>query len=179
MSTLIIPADPAIFKPLEERFLRSVDDSTGPDACWPWVGARTVRGYGQLYVSRHPRVTVYAHRYALARACGGVLEGQALHTCDNPPCCNIRHLFKGDPAANAKDKEGKGRAAKALTLEQATAIKNLPHLPLRVVAERFGVHISTVHDIRTGYIWKDAPGPVVPPKFYAPRATSRPSSSTP
>ena len=34
------------------------------------------------------------------------------HRCDNPPCCNVAHLFLGTNAENHRDKENKGRQAK-------------------------------------------------------------------
>jgi HNH endonuclease len=35
---------------------------------------------------------------------------KVLHTCDNPPCCNPRHLFLGTPKDNTDDMISKGRA---------------------------------------------------------------------
>lgn len=32
-----------------------------------------------------------------------------LHSCDNPPCCNERHLFLGTYKDNEQDKIRKGR----------------------------------------------------------------------
>lgn len=36
---------------------------------------------------------------------------QAIHTCDNPPCCNPKHLRVGTPLDNAKDMVAKKRVA--------------------------------------------------------------------
>jgi hypothetical protein len=37
-------------------------------------------------------------------------ELQVCHHCDNPPCCNGKHLFKGTNYDNQQDKIKKGRA---------------------------------------------------------------------
>lgn len=87
-----------------EWFWRSVDQSAGPDACWPWTGYRMASGYGR---NRHG----YTHRYALQLALGRPLADgmEACHRCDNPPCCNPAHLFEGSRLANEQDKTAKGR----------------------------------------------------------------------
>lgn len=53
---------------------------------------------------------VRAHRIALIR--DGADPGPAvkvLHSCDNPPCCNPRHLSFGTQADNITDMHSKGR----------------------------------------------------------------------
>jgi hypothetical protein len=52
-----------------------------------------------------------AHAVALEYAKGPPPEGKplALHTCDNGPCCNERHLFWGDHQDNVDDMMAKGR----------------------------------------------------------------------
>lgn len=32
-----------------------------------------------------------------------------LHTCDNPPCCNPAHLYRGTALDNARDRDTRGR----------------------------------------------------------------------
>jgi hypothetical protein len=91
-----------------ERFWAKVDTSGGPDACWPWMGARSRHGYGAFWIT--PRKQVRASRMAYALQNGELPdELNALHTCDNPPCCNGRHLKAGTQAENIADRNAKGR----------------------------------------------------------------------
>ena len=98
---------------LIDRFWRYVDTSAGPDACWPWTGDTQVRRGGQL-VGRifnskdsHPRV-LKAHRVALAIATGEMRDDEdACHRCDNPLCCNARHLHWGSHGENMQEREAR------------------------------------------------------------------------
>ena len=93
----------------EERFWAKVDRSGGPDACWPWTGATQAKGYGRVTVDQR---NDGSHRVALSLKLGRPLgSGElACHTCDNPPCCNPRHLFAGSSVDNDRDKIAKGRS---------------------------------------------------------------------
>src|SRR5688500_7656308 len=88
-----------------QRFWAKVDRSGGPDACWPWIGARNDSGYGSLKV---PTPTVRkaerAHRLALIFT-GHDLPDDALacHRCNNRICCNPAHLYVGDHRQNHRD----------------------------------------------------------------------------
>jgi hypothetical protein len=93
--------------PAASRFWQYVDQSGGPDACWPWMGTRIAEGYGQIleYGRKRPATHV-----ALEIAGSPVPPGLfALHHCDNPPCVNPTHLFIGNQTDNARDKMAKGR----------------------------------------------------------------------
>src|SRR5690606_29588626 len=98
------------------RFWSKVDQSGGPEACWPYLGGRDKDGYGRFAIgsrSDGSRRTVRAHRFAFEAAKSESVPGDKLlcHTCDNPACCNPRHLFVGDALANNRDRTRKGRTA--------------------------------------------------------------------
>ena len=85
--------------------------------CWPWTGY-TSSGRGRIDIAGVQGV--YAHRAAyLATHPGsiplrddGSKEQHVLHRCDNPLCCNPRHLFVGSHSDNIADKVAKGRQKK-------------------------------------------------------------------
>lgn len=91
----------------QDRLFERIDQSGGPDACWPWMAGRISTGYGSFY--RHG-VHILAHRDSYTIANGPIPAGlHVLHRCDNPPCCNPKHLFLGTQATNNADKLAKGR----------------------------------------------------------------------
>jgi hypothetical protein len=106
--------------PLIDRYLAKVDKSGGPEACWPWTASLN-KGYGQLGagpclpgVSRNSRRNIASHVFAYELEYGAVTDGLCvLHRCDNPPCCNPRHLFLGTRADNMHDMDAKGRRVTA------------------------------------------------------------------
>ena len=64
-------------------------------------------GYGHL--SRQGK-RLLAHRWTWEQAHGPIPEGLwVCHTCDNPPCINLDHLWLGTPTQNTADARQKGR----------------------------------------------------------------------
>lgn len=115
--------------PAAERFWSKVDSSGGPNACWPFLGGRDSKdGYGRFWYDGH---TIAAHRAALLISGVNIPEGLSVcHTCDNPPCCNPRHLFVGSNLDNIADMVSKERHSHheshhraKLTADQVTEIR--------------------------------------------------------
>lgn len=76
--------------------------------CAEFTGSKDTSGYGRVYRCGYSKG---AHIVAWELKNGPVPEGLfVLHTCDNPPCCNINHLFLGTKADNTADMFAKGRA---------------------------------------------------------------------
>lgn len=92
----------------EQDFWSHVD-RRGDGECWPWKASRSPRGYG-VFRLRYQQWR--AHRLAWTFSNGPIPSGLlVLHRCDNPPCCNPKHLFVGTSADNTADMIAKGREA--------------------------------------------------------------------
>jgi hypothetical protein len=88
-------------------FIEWLDQSGGPDACWPFTGGCSSNGYGNSWANGK---SALAHRVAWERERGPIPSGlDVLHRCDNPPCCNVRHLFLGTDSDNIRDSVAKER----------------------------------------------------------------------
>ena len=75
--------------------------------CIEWTGA-TSNGYGNINVGNNK--WKLAHRVAWELEHGAIEDGLwVLHSCDNPLCVNVRHLFLGTHADNMKDMSLKKR----------------------------------------------------------------------
>lgn len=147
-------------------FWKKVDQSAGPDACWPWQGAITSHGYG-CFSAGGGRVKG-SHKVAYEFSKGPVPAGlQIMHTCDNRPCCNPAHMGLGTLQANMADCHAKGRNVRGekswsakLTDDQVREIrrtfKRISHRKSNIpqLARDYGVSIATVSAIVRGSIWR-------------------------
>lgn len=117
-----------------QRLWDGCDRSGGEDACWPWKGHCYGAGYGSSYL--HGQGKVPAHRIAWEAANGQkVPKGMVVcHRCDNPPCCNPKHLFIGTEADNMQDMHAKGRHPGRGRLPRAVP-ENVREEVLRLKAE--------------------------------------------
>jgi hypothetical protein len=92
-------------------FCGHIDTTAGPQSCWPWTGYRDKDGYGTYTKGRR------AHRLACAAEHGPppFAGARALHSCDNPPCCNPAHLKWGTQKQNVADCIARGRRARVVS----------------------------------------------------------------
>lgn len=81
--------------------------------CIVFIGAKSQNGYGRIGVGNRAdgtRGNASAHRVVWEHHNGPIPEGMFVcHTCDNPPCVNIDHLWLGTVTDNNRDKAAKGR----------------------------------------------------------------------
>ena len=118
-------------KTLEERFWEKVD-MRGEDECWPWKAAVDKDGYGRITLEyrseQAPRLAFFLDH--------GYWPNVCRHSCDNPPCCNPKHLLDGTHADNSADKISRGRFKGAQPGERHHASKISDHQRDIVVALR-------------------------------------------
>ena len=83
----------------QERLDRHLDKSGD---CWEWTGCRERYDYGKIKVVIHGQTIYHAHRLAWVLANGRAIPDglYVLHSCDNPPCCNPKHLSVGTQMDN-------------------------------------------------------------------------------
>lgn len=140
-----------------DRFWSKVDRSAGPDGCWPWAAQRTRQGYGVFNINRLPQP---AHRVAadLAQLVGD--GSQVLHSCDNPPCCNPRHLRRGTRSENMQDMTDRNRRHGMRLNRYAVLALRWLHskgVSRKRLMDAYRLHPSTVSGAIYGHTWRHVP----------------------
>jgi hypothetical protein len=140
-------------------------DRRGPDECWPWTGYRHEKGYGiTTAFGRSPRLR--AHRAVWLMTVGPIPDGlRVLHRCDNPPCCNVAHLFLGTDADNTADMLAKNRHSHGshhgskLTDDDVIRIRTLIRsgTTCAAIAVQYGLAASAVRSIKSRRNWAHLP----------------------
>jgi hypothetical protein len=134
------------------------------DECWEWQSAKLLRGYGKLRIGKTKKS---AHRFSYELHKGEIPKGMCVcHSCDNPPCCNPKHLWLGTTRENTQDMIKKGRGVYAsgeksgvskLTQKQVNEIRELYKIGKythRKLAEKFNVVKGTITFILQNKTWK-------------------------
>jgi hypothetical protein len=107
-------------------------DVRGPDECWPWAAPSGVRERSGHVRAWFRGTRTYVHRIGYLLSGGVIAEGElVLHSCDNPPCCNPRHLRAGDALANARDRDSRDRRTPLLPRGEAHWSAKLSNLDAR------------------------------------------------
>lgn len=142
--------------------------------CWVWTAYRYHFGHGAFRLGGR---NVGAHRVAYVLAHGQIAPGLMVrHLCNNPPCCNARHLAQGTQKDNMADRDAAGRhglklypeaaargernGAAKLTSADVVEIRALTRAGEKRgdVATRFGITKNSVTRIVHGHRWAHVGG---------------------
>ena len=143
----------------KEKFWKKVEKGE-PDQCWNWKASIRDDGYGAFWDGEK---NISAHRYAFRDVKGELVAGQViLHSCDNPKCCNPRHLTQGSVAENVADREKKGRriAPKGESHRSSKATQadieliRTSSLSVKELMKVVPLGKTQIGDIRRGVYWK-------------------------
>jgi hypothetical protein len=113
------------------------------------MGCRTPEGYGKLcWQGKQDR---YAHRVAYQLAHGPIPDGRFVcHACDNPSCCNPRHLWLGTPLDNIQDRDRKGRngllKATNEVVEEIARLR-VAGVSAADISQQVGLHEATIYRV--------------------------------
>lgn len=138
-----------------------------PKRCWPFRGFIDPQGYGRITILGR---SYLAHRlaYELANDVGPTKQELVLHSCDNRPCCNPKHLRIGTHWDNQQDKVDRNRQAKGAhngraKLTRADVIEVLRLLAagakITHLADRYGVTRKAIRLIKQGKNWRHLTAP--------------------
>ena len=145
------------------RFWSKVN-KCGSDKCWEWQACRNNHGYGLFRIGGRVRVPYLAHRVAFVITTGDT-ELQVCHHCNNPSCCNPKHLYAGTQKDNmqqcvidgrAADNRGEKHGCAKLTKSEVHEIRAL-YIKGRLlceIADEYGIHRVHVSRICNSKQWK-------------------------
>ena len=148
-------------------------DKCGEDECWEWKGFKNEQGYGRTWINNKGyyahRVIFnlfYPNRITLSAPTSTKDSGFLLHSCDNPSCCNPKHLFIGDHADNMADKKHKGCCPDfsgdkgprcKLTMDQAREIrqKRKDGVSTKQLSEIYQISLPSIKTLLRGDSYKE------------------------
>jgi len=137
------------------------------NGCWEWNHARTTAGYG---VKRMAGKNVYLHRFTCEITYGPSNGLHALHSCDNPPCCNPAHLHWGTRSVNSQESLERGRFNRTdrltgighhnarLNPDAVRAIREVyatGNMTLKELGKEYNLHFSSIQAVVKRKTWKE------------------------
>ena len=117
----------------------------------------------------------FSHRVVFEKVFGPIKNGLCvMHICDNPKCCNPKHLKQGTLLENNQDRQQKGRTKANFsrgsknikaTISDDLALKIFNEVgTAKEVAAKFKTNAQLVSDIKIGKTWSWLTGKKYEPK---------------
>lgn len=144
-------------------FWNKIAITADDNQCWLWLGnINPINGYGRFKTSSK---IDSAHRVAWMYPDYVIPDGMLVcHSCDNPQCCNPKHLFIGTYQDNVDDMVEKGRNSWAdhigevnpnskLTEEMVLEIRSST-ANSRELSIKYGVSRAHIRSIIRRLTWK-------------------------
>lgn len=149
------------------EWLKTVALSWNSDKCLIWPFQCDRDGYGRLRPPKadYGRTKVGAHRMIFKLKYGRWPVPNALHSCDNPRCCNLRHLSEGTTLENQRQMVMRGRSLRGtkqhsakLTEVDIRKIRSL-YIPnqyggTKAIADHYGVTVRLIRLIAYRKLWR-------------------------
>lgn len=138
-----------------ERFWSRVALTADDSRCWEWqTTSKQVNDYGRTTMDGKHKL---AHHVAWFLTYGELPTNPLLHSCDNPPCVNPRHLREGTKKDNTLDCMLRGRHSNVLSSTVVRRIRILVtkgHTASEIAALE-GITWQQARNIQTGrtYRW--------------------------
>ena len=147
-----------IGKSLHTKFLEKFVPVT-ESGCWLWTDCLS-HGYAAM---SHMNMPVNVIRHSYSHYNGEIPEGHVIrHKCNVTSCVNPEHLETGTVQDNSNDMikagtstYGEKNPQAKLNETEVLSIKRLiaKGLKYKDIAERFGVTVGTICNIKTGLSW--------------------------
>lgn len=132
-------------------YAERLKDLDSEEECIEWPYSKSSRGYS--YINKGA-VTKLVHRSLLLEK-HGLKESPLIgcHSCGNPGCVNLKHLRLDTCKSNTKDRRKHGTHGWRLN-EQAVIEIRKSSEKYKTLAEKYGVCLHTIKDVRARRTWK-------------------------
>lgn len=148
----------------KNKFLSNIKIASDDD-CWNWQGCiNPITGYGEInFIGKR----FHAHKLAYILHYGEIKAGlHILHSCDNPACCNPRHLRAGTMQENIDDRGNRNRT-RGITGSRDYYTQRRKYIfescqntdDVKRVAAEFGVSTQDIYTIWRRMINRGTPHP--------------------
>lgn len=134
-----------------EFYKERLKDQDSADECIEWPYSKSSKGYSYI---NSGAICKLVHRSLLLEK-HGLKESPLIgcHSCGNPGCVNLKHLRLDTCKSNTKDRREHGTHGWRLNEQDVVEILKSTE-KYKTPAERYGVCLHTIKDVRARRTWK-------------------------